>query len=160
MACAHSFYSMSPHPPEFLLYPSYQWDPGRHCRVLTPNLALSCTAVGCFWFLFSIARQNQNTSLTESPVGDSALLATQPAIYSDVSHLSHPVRLPSLPKASAPVCPLLTLTVNRMPLYSLPLGPTISLPSSQKSPPSSVSQRSALLRILTQAPPCCCFCIS
>lgn len=131
--------------PEFSLYPSYQQNPDLQCHVLTAALALSCMTVrlGFLFVCFSHCETESGLCLTESP-GDSgfptsALLAARPAIYS--AAFTCLVLLPpsSLQKSSAPECPLLTQTLNRVALHSLPLRPTTSRPSSQKSPPSGAS---------------------
>lgn len=131
--------------PEFPLYPSHQQNPDLQCHVLTAAPALSCMTVrsGFLFVCFSHYRTESGLCLTESP-GDSSfptstLLAARPAIYSAASTCLVLLRLSSLPKSSAPECPLLMQTLNRVPLYSLPLRPTTSRPSSHKSPPSGAS---------------------
>lgn len=131
--------------PEFPLYPSYQQNPDLQCHVLTAALALSCMTVRLeFSFVCSShCKTESGLCLTESP-GDSsfptsALLAARPIIYSTASTCHVLLRLSSLRKSSAPECPLLMLTSNRVPLHSLSLRPTTSRPPSQKSPPSGAS---------------------
>ena len=128
--------------PELSILPT---EPDLQCHVLTAALALSCMAVrlGVLFVCFSHCETESGLCLTESP-GDSsfptsALLAARPALYSAASTCLVLLRLSSLQKSSAPECPLLTQTLNRVALHSLPLRPTPSRPSSQKSPPSGAS---------------------